>query len=214
MGGDRPENRKAQYKKNKQREEGGGGGGGDSERRKGDGKPVKVKGMTYEKQVPAFIAKMMQNGANKDRSKPDIAAHDVLPTMSERAARGGGGGEQWPAREPEGAASRPPTDDEVEEARAQAAATAREEEEQRRRDAAAAVARQRDEQARYKAGHGVQAADGQMRVILTKRKSAPVVEGHGGEAEETAAAEGKPKKKKKKKAKTVNKSLLSFDEDD
>ena len=211
MGGDRPENRKAQFKKNKQREEGGGGGGGGGERRKGDGKPVKVKGMTYEKQVPAFIAKMMQTGANKDRSKPDIAAHDVLPTMSERAARGSSG-EQWPSREQEGgAASRPPTDEELEQARTQAAAAARAEEEQRRRDAAAAEARRRDEQARYRSGHGVQAADGQMRVILTKRKSASV---EGQPTVDGTAAERKTKKTKTKKAKQVNKSLLSFDDDE
>ncbi len=209
MGGDRPENRKAQYKKNKQREEGSGGGGG-GERRKGDGKPVKVKGMTYEKQVPAFIAKMMQSGTHKDRSKPDIAAHDVLPTMSERAARGGSG-EQWPSRDQDDtAASRPPTDEEMEQARTQAAAAARAEEEQRRRDAVAAEARRRDEQARYRSGHGVQAADGQMRVILTKRKSASVEEKQ--QTVDDTSAEGKPKKKKK--TKQVNKSLLSFDDDE
>ena len=136
MGGDRPQNRKAQYKKNKQREEGGGGGGGGGgERRKGDGKPVKVKGMTYEKQVPAFIAKMMQSGAHKDRSKPDIAAHDVLPTMSERAARGGSG-EQWPSREQEDDCSKPAAHGRGnEQARAQAAAAARAEQHQRRREA-------------------------------------------------------------------------------
>ena len=210
MGGDRPENRKAQYKKNKQREEGSGGGGG--ERRKGDGKPVKVKGMTYEKQVPAFIAKMMQSGTHKDRSKPDIAVHDVLPTMSERAARGGSG-EQWPSRDQEGtAASHPPTDEEMEQARTQAAAAARAEEEQRRRDAVAAEARRRDEQARYRSGHGVQAADGQMRVILTKRKSASVEEKQ--QPVDDTTTDGKLKKKKRKKTKQVNKSLLSFDDDE
>ena len=206
MGGDRPENRKAQFKKNKQREEGSGGG----ERRKGDGKPVKVKGMTYEKQVPAFIAKMMQSGANKDRSKPDIAAHDVLPTMSERAARDSSS-EQWPSREQEGtAASRLPTHEELEQARTQAAAAARADEEQRRRDAAAAEARQRDEQARYRSGHGVQAADGQMRVILTKRKPASVE----GQPTVDDTGERQTKKTRTKKAKQVNKSLLSFDDDE
>lgn len=208
MGGDRPENRKAQYKRNKQREEGVGGG---SERRKGDGKPVKVKGMTYEKQVPSFIAKMMQSGAHKDRSKPDIASHDVLPTMSERVARAGGS-EQWPAREREGAAaSRAPTDEELEQARTQALAAARSEEEQRQRDVAAAEARKRDEQARYRSGHGVQAADGQMRVILTKRKSASA---DAPQALRDTDAERKSVKKKSKKAKRVNKSLLSFDDDE
>ena len=195
MGGDRPENRKEAYKKQKRREEGGGGGGG-SERRKGGGKPPRVNGMSYEKPQPAFLQKMMASGAQKARAKPDIRAEDVLPTMSERAARGGG--EQWPDREGQA----PP-----EESAAAAAERARVDEAQaaRAREEAAAAAKlreqqAREEQARYAAGHGVQAAAGQMRVIFTKRRAEPAAE---------EAHEGPKKKKKKKKAK-VKSSLLSF----
>ena len=195
MGGDRPENRKEAYKKQKRREEGGGGGG--SERRKGGGKPPRVNGMSYEKPQPAFLQKMMASGAQKARAKPDIRAEDVLPTMSERAARGGC--EQWPDREgpPEESAAAAAERARVDEAEA---ARAREE------AAAAAKLREeqaREEQARYAAGHGVQAAAGQMRVIFTKRRAEPA-------AEEAEADEGQKKKKKKKKKAKVKSSLLSF----
>jgi hypothetical protein len=154
--------------------------------------------MSYEKPQPAFLQKMMASGAQKARAKPDIRAEDVLPTMSERAARGGG--EQWPDREGQA----PP-----EESAAAAAERARvdEAEAARAREEAAAAAKlreeqAREEQARYAAGHGVQAAAGQMRVIFTKRRAEPA-------AEEAEADEGQKKKKKKKKAK-VKSSLLSF----
>jgi hypothetical protein len=61
---------------------------------------AQVKGMTYQKQQPSFISKMLARDAESKRraardNKVDLS--QVLPTMMDRAAKGAAV-EQWPSR--------------------------------------------------------------------------------------------------------------------
>eukprot|EP01048_Picozoa_sp_COSAG05_P010059 COSAG05_NODE_866_length_6876_cov_11.223255_2_plen_218_part_00 len=214
-------NRKTEYRKQKKREGGGGRRGGDDGdgKRTGDGKPVAVKGMTFQKQVPKFVAQMMARDAAKQKAaapqKVDLS--QVLPTLMDRATKGATQ-EQWPSRGREVAAE--PTREERLRDETEGETAVREAAERVARERAdfiveqqraAREARQREEEQRYKAGHGVKAAEGQVRVIFAASRKRATDTAADGDSE---VAEGQKKKKKKAKKKTANTTLLSFAGDD
>ena len=73
------------------------------------------------------------------------------------------------------------------------------------------AARVQAEEERYRAGHGVKAADGQMRVIFRSKRDGPLSDTDGAAGRESDV---ETKKRRKKKKKMANTSLLSFGEDD
>ena len=190
---------------------------------------LQVKGMTFQKQVPKFVAQFMARDAAKQKAAAPqkIDLSQVLPTLMDRATKGAAV-EQWPSRGEEVAAE--PTREERIRNETGEETAVREAAERVARERAdyiakqqreAREARQREEEARYKAGHGVKAAEGQVRVIFAASKKRPVAASEaaatsGAEAEATDAEAEGSKKKKKKKKKKANTTLLSFggDEDD
>jgi hypothetical protein len=230
MGGDRPQNRKEEGKKRKKME--GGDGDGDGKKRTADGKPVKVKGMTYQKANPSFIETMMAahaaklekaNQGQKGTPMDPNAGVDAMFGMidANRAAKKSA----WPSRDEDpgfygsdaapvepGAKSETPKE------------KSKEKNAEKLVQEAAELARRRKiEQERYETGHGVQAATGQMRVIFKRKPAdgAAPAESAAGESNSATvdefgrSTEGDAKKKKKKKKKEkANTKMLSFEMDD
>eukprot|EP01052_Picozoa_sp_SAG31_P025879 SAG31_NODE_2300_length_5980_cov_17.062744_1_plen_131_part_00 len=70
QGGDAPQNRRQEYKKQQKRE----AGGREGRERQADGKPVHVKGIgTYQKPAPAFVETMLAAYAKKNQADPATA---------------------------------------------------------------------------------------------------------------------------------------------